>query len=231
MIGTLNLLDLASPQGAISAAEWTMIAASGVVGVYCKCGNGNNPPDPTFAANVAGARSVGIVPGYYAVGFPLPEDGVNAGRGAVEQAQAHFAQAAGLGIVLGDLRPCLDFEWPLPVDWPHWKVTPKNARTWALTWLDETRRLSGRVPLIYLYPDFQVHLFAGVTPEELEQFARYPLWLAHYGVEQPGTLRPWAAPTLWQKSDGGARLPSGRSVDEDVFLGDADAWEAFRGSP
>jgi|SRR5579859_305256 len=228
---TIPVLDFASPQGNLSPAQWLELANRGVRGIWAKCGNGNNAADPTFRANVAGARGAGLVPGAYGAPFVLPLDEANhPGRSPLDQAQAHFQQSGALGLVLGDLPPMVDLEWPEPKDWAQWGVTASFARAFALLYLGETRRLVGRRPLLYLYSDWALHLFAGATADELDAFAQYPLWIARYGVSAPGTIPPWASPTIWQKSGGGGVLPNGRPVDEDVFLGDVDAWEAFRQS-
>jgi GH25 family lysozyme M1 (1,4-beta-N-acetylmuramidase) len=226
----IPVLDFASPQGNLSPGQWRKLADDGVAGIWAKCGNGNNKPDPTFRANIAGARTVEIAVGAYGVPFVLPlDEGHHPGRSPLDQAQTHFQQSGALGIVLGDLPPMVDLEWPAPVDWPQWGVTPAFARAFALLYLGETARLTGRSPFLYLYPDYEKHLFAGATQDELEAFAKYRLWIARYGVTEPGSLPPWTAPTLWQKSDGGAVLPNGCRVDEDLFLGDADAWDALKG--
>lgn len=229
---TIPVLDFASPQGNLTPPQWKELADRGVRGIWAKCGNGNNAPDPTFRANLSGARNADIVPGAYGVPFVLPADEANhPGRSPIDQAQKHFQDSGALGMVLGDLPPMCDLEWPEPVDWAKWGVTAPFARAFALLYLRETERCIGRRPLLYLYSDWAHHLFAGATQVELDAFAEFPLWIARYGVTDPGTIAPWTRPTLWQRSGGGGVLPNGRPVDEDVFLGGEDEWEAFRFTP
>jgi GH25 family lysozyme M1 (1,4-beta-N-acetylmuramidase) len=223
----IAILDVGAPQGLITAEHWQAIADSGVRGVYCRCGNGNNPPDSTFRANTDGARAVGLAVGAYAVGFPLPLDNGHPGRDPRTQALAHYGQSGGLGSKPGEMPPCMDFEWPLPVDWTRWGVAAAQTREWATEYRDAMTRLCPARPVLYTYPDFFTHVLAGASPEEIAEFGEWREWIARYRVVAPPTLSPWVAPTLWQKSDGGGKLPSGAPVDEDEFLGDEDAWTEF----
>lgn len=224
----IPVLDVGESQGMITLAHWRAIATSGVRGIVARCGNGNNPADLTFARNRDGARGVSIGVGPYHVGFPLNPDGIHSGRNAATQALMHYNACAGLGSEDGEIRPVLDLEWPMPVDWPKWKLTASSVRGWTFDWGHASAKLYGRKPILYLYPDFDLHLLAGASAVELQAFTDlFDLWLARYEVAAPGTVAPWSAPILWQKSDGGGRLPSFAKVDEDVFLGDDDAWTAF----
>jgi lysozyme len=219
----IPVYDIGESQGLLTRAHWRVMKAGGLGGVYIRCGNGNSGVDPLFQVNLTNARSVAVPPGAYHVGFPLLPDAAHPGRGPEDQALAHYRASGGLGSAPGELRPVLDFEWPLPVDWPKWGLTAKSIRTWGLGYLPACEELHGKPPMLYTYPDFDLHVLAGATPEELALFARYDLWIARYGAASPGTIAPWKAPRFWQKSDGGGRLPNGYAVDEDVFLGDAAA--------
>jgi len=227
----IAVLDVGFPQGIITAKHWQEIARSGVRGVYCRCGNGNNLPDQTYAANVQGAQTAGLAVGPYAVGFPLPLSAPHPGRDPKTQALMHWQASKGVGSNAGHLPPALDLEWPAPMDWLKWAIGSASVRAWTRDYLAEAARLWKRSPVLYLYPDFWTHLARGATDAELEQLGEYDLWLARYAVVMPGTLAggKWGAPTLWQKSDGGGRLPSGAPVDEDVFVGDEISWKEFRG--
>lgn len=226
----IRVLDVGAPQGLITNAHWQAIAANGVRGVYCRCGNGNEAPDPTFDANVAGAQVAGLAVGAYAVGFPLPMTPEHVNRAARLQALAHVEQSGGMGMSRGEMPPCLDFEWPLPVDWPKWGVTASSARAWLREYRDTLSPGSLR-PVLYTYVDFWMHVIAGATAAEIVELGEgWDLWIARYGVSSPPTLPPWTEPKLWQKSDGGGRLPSGAPVDEDLFLGGEDEWQAFLGT-
>lgn len=220
----IPLLDVGFPQGKIPLAHWRLLAAQGIQGVYIRCGDGNDAPDTSFLSLAAGAEMAGLKVGAYHVGFPLPASPFHAGREPELQALRHFRAASSVD---QPLPPALDLEWPEPADWPKWGVSAASVRLWTLDYLRELAHLTTRTPVIYLYPDFDAHLFAGASAEELAAFARYPLWLARYGVAAPGTVTPWTAPTLWQRSDGGLRLPSGAPADEDAFLGDDAAWATF----
>jgi lysozyme len=229
----ISLLDVGFPQGIVTMRAWQEIARSGVRGVYARCGNGNDQPDQTFASNVQGAQAAGLAVGPYAVGFPLPASAPHPGREPGSQALLHFTASKGVGSHPGDLPPALDLEWPAPADWLKWGITAKSVREWTVDYLEAAAKLWKRSPILYLYPDFWMHFADGATDAELEQLADYDLWLARYGVTSPGSLAggKWSTPTLWQKSDGGGRLPSGAPVDEDVFIGDEVSWREFRDLP
>jgi len=228
-------IDVSSVQGTI---DWNAVAATGVRFVMRKCGNGNNPPDPGFATDIAGARAAGLVLGAYHVGFPLPLSDLHPHRGPADQATAHFEACQGLGSNPGELPPALDLEWPVPgtEEWVKYGCSTAQVRDWALQYLAAAASLWGRTPL--LYDGFPIYWSSIGGPSE-PAFARYPLWVVEYplgykgtpppeGVEPP-IPGPWSSWALWQHSGGGMRLPSGKPVDGDVFNGDEAAWSAFLG--
>ncbi|HEY2509833.1 MAG TPA: glycoside hydrolase family 25 protein [Polyangiaceae bacterium] len=236
----IRIVDLGSPQGTLRREHWEEMARDGIRGAYLRCGNGNNGVDPTFRANLLGARAVGIAVGVYHVGFPLPASKLHPGRAPEEQAKMHFAASLGVGSKPGTMPPALDFEWPSPVEWAKWSVTPASAIAWATVYLAQMRQDVGRDAALYLYEDFGLHLAGGPFPTPAENvdalqrvlapFASSPFWLALYQGAAPGAFGPWTAPTIWQKSGGGGKLPNGAPVDEDLFLGNEDAWQVFLGN-
>jgi GH25 family lysozyme M1 (1,4-beta-N-acetylmuramidase) len=214
----LRGIDVGSPQGSLSPADWRAIAASGVRWAYLRCGNGNEGSDPTFAANLAGARAAGILVGAYHVGMPLPNDPAHPGRDPESQALAHYRACNGLGSRDGELPPALDFEWPTPDLWSRYGCSAEQILVWGREYLEIAGPLYGVEPVVYSFRWFWDAVAEG---HDARAFASSPLWLAAYETHEPiRAIAPWTRATFWQLSDGGGRLPNGARVDEDELLGD-----------
>lgn len=227
-------MDVSIAQGTITDVQWRTLRSRGVRFCYAKCGNGNNRPDPSFAANIAGIRAAGIVAGAYHVGFPLPTTDEHPDRDPGAQALSHFTQSSGLGTVGGTLPPALDLEWPQPgtSEWTEYGCTPQIVRTWARGWLLRASLLYARTPVIYTYPSYWAYVMHGASDLELAELARYPLWLADQRYGAPLALPPWKSAAIWQKSDGGGHLPpggisNGAPYDENVWMADDASWLDF----
>jgi lysozyme len=208
--------------------DWHRVADSGVRFAIAKCTQGNDSCDVTYARNVSRARSEGILVGAYHFAYPLPSGlGFPAGRSPRDQAEKFAKEVERVGVDL-DLPPALDLEWPARWDrryttstgglqdrWAHWGVSAQSIADWGLECLTEIERLFGRRPLLYTYPDFWLSLGEHGRRHE---WAKYPLWIAHYTHPGPGlppsTTRPivpspWSEWSIWQYSaDGsGVRIP------------------------
>jgi lysozyme len=215
---SLRGYDLSSLQGVLSPDSWRAVAHDPDVRfVSLRCGYGNNPHDPAFAANVAGARAVGLVVQAYHVGFPLRPDPAHPGREPEAQARAHFAAAGGLGRGRGELPPALDLEWPPPQEWTTRGIDAAFVVHWAEAYGATMAALVGRTPLLYTYPVFHHALARGADLARLAGL--FDLWAAEYQLASPVVLPPWKRCLFWQRSGGGGRLPWGAPVDEDVFVG------------
>ena len=75
--------------------------------------------------------------------------------------------------------------------------------------------LTGRVPIIYTYPNFWRTAMA-----DTNEFTRYPLWIADYrGNEAPEVPGGWPTWTFWQTTDSGS-IPGIRgNTDVNVYSG------------
>lgn len=229
-----RLIDVSDVQGA--RIDWTGMVAQGVAGVYHKCGDGNDSPDPNFASRIAEAYAAGLMCGAYHVGFPLPLDPAHPGREPEAQAEAHYRQSGGLGSGAGELRPMLDLEWPVPgsAQWHAFGLSGSFVRTWALAYLRHAQSLWGVAPLLYDgFPDY----WSGIGGEVELGFADFPLWVVDYPAPWQHQVpvndqllvvpRPWSSWVMWQHCGGGLHLPGGVPVDGDVFNGDLAALKAF----
>ncbi|MFC7404488.1 GH25 family lysozyme [Georgenia alba] len=159
--------------GAVAAAEDFAIvkATEGMTGNY---------DNEYFADDFDAAEANGMVVGSYHfadVGTPVRQD-------ALGEAQHYFEVTEGRNGE-GTLPPILDIE-------DAKGLSPAQLQTWVSTFLTETERLFGRTPIIYTYPSFWESNMA------TNDFAEYPLWIAHYDVSAPDIPGGWNDWVMWQ---------------------------------
>lgn len=189
------------PGGA--AIDWVKVKGAGNAFAIIKATEGAAYTNPYFAGDTKGARSASLVVGAYAYVRPaLPIST------ATTQAQ-YFAATLGNVAKVGTLPPILDLE-------ESGGLAPGDLITWAQTFLETVRGLTGRTPIVYSYPYFWSSAMAGSTA-----FSRYPLWLAAYRTTAPTPLAGWPAWALWQYSatasvDG---IPGAGAIDMSRFAG------------
>ncbi len=132
-----------------------------------------------------------------------------------EQAQ-HFFEAVKTAGDLGELPPVLDYE---------------RIDDWSRVYecLVEMEKLFGRKPIFYTSAGVMSGGAAqyGTPPAAL---AEYPLWVAHYDVDEPTVPAPWENWTFWQYTDKGSGpeygVESGR-IDLNWFHGSLEELIAF----
>ena len=137
---------------------------------------------------------------------------------ATAEAQ-YFVSAIGDQLQQSTLAPVLDLE-------ESGGLTPAQLILWTQSWLDTVRQLTGRVPIIYTYPNFWRDRMAGS-----EAFHAYPVWMADY---RPGPTPHlpvqgnWPDWTFWQYTST-ARQPgvAGGRIDMSYFNGDGAALAAL----
>ena len=191
-------IDVSAYQGRI---DWPQVADHRVRFAFIKATEGVTLRDPRFRRNWQGAGAAGIYRGAYHY-FQPNYDGAR---------QANlFTRTVPLGP--GDLPPVLDVEHPEFHD-------VALMRRGVATWLRLVERHYGVRPILYSNYSFYKRHLAG-------HFDEYPLWLAHYEVEQPALPRDkWL---IWQHSDE-AHVPGIRgAVDFNVFQGNFERLAALR---
>ena len=204
--------DISSVQNLLTQAQWNAIAASGITFIVAKCGNGNDPIDPHFSQNIAGAKAAGLHVACYHFVYPLPPKTGDPSRSPQAQAQMHFNAAQGV-------LAAMDIEWPVVQDWSKWDCTAAQINQWGLDYLAAYSELSGQTMMIYTFPNFAQTV--GFTAE----YAQYPLWIASY-EPTPTIPAPWTNWVMWQTAGGtGGHLPNGAPVDTDVVM-DLSLWAA-----
>lgn len=171
-------IDVSHHSGAV---DWAAVAADGYVFAYLKATEGVDNADPTFAEHWQALADHPIYRGAYH--FYVTEDDPE------EQARFFLSHVDHRP---GDLAPVVDIE--LIGHGTVGDLAPPLRR-----FLQVVEEAVGVPPIIYTSPNFwNAHLDAS--------FARYPLWIAEYGVDQPLVPAGWDAWTLWQ-FDGDAMLP------------------------
>ena len=154
--------------------DWPKIAAAGVSFAFVKATESTGFVDGQLATNIMRAKSSGILVGAYH--FLRPD------ASGELQAQ-HFL--ATLNKLTCDLPPVLD--WEASGNLPR----PQQVQC-AKAWLAAVQLATGRVPIIYTGPSFFDELGSP------KGFERYPLWIAHYGVNKPRIPVPWKTCAFWQ---------------------------------
>ena len=194
-------IDVSAYQGRI---DWAVVASHQVKFAFIKATEGATLRDPRFRRNWEGARQAGVYRGAYHYFQPNSD--------AVRQANL-FTRTVPLAA--GDLPPVLDVE--------HAKFHDVAVmRRNVAIWLRLVERHYGVRPILYSNYSFYKRHLAG-------HFDKYPLWLAHYEVEEP--ILPREKWIIWQHSDE-AYIPGIRgTVDFNVFQGNFERLLALRIPP
>lgn len=221
------IVDVSQFNGTI---DFKSLAAEGVVGCYVQAQRGNDGPNPSFAQQVAAARTAGLAVGAYLFAYPLPDAPGHQDRDPVGQADLFWQASGGLGSTPGDLPPMLDCEWPVESCWAPWGVTPETIAEWVGACLNALDGRFNRTTGVYTGRAWWKAL--GASGATLANVELRPLWLAEYPILGPMTEppaippaapAPWAKATLWQFTN---RF-LGQNLDGTTFLGEDVAWRAF----
>lgn len=144
--------------------DFSRVKNSGIEEVYIKATEGTTYQDPYRDINYAGATGVGLPVGFYHY---------LVGTSAPEtQAENFYNQ---INSKVNSLRPCLDIE-----------VAGFNVMDFALRFISRFESLCNLPMCIYSSPYF--------INENLDsRLAKYPLWIAHYGVSDPMDNNVWGS--------------------------------------
>lgn len=185
-------LDVSYWQGSIN---WQSVCQAGYRFAFARASQGATYTDPTFAANVTGAKANGIFIGAFHY-FQLAQPA---------QAQAQFFLSKIKDLKL-DLPPALDYEDPTTMS--------KTAAAAALkTWLDIVEAGTGRKPIVYTNANFW-DTYIG-NPAWAKD---YPLWVANWTAgAEPYKPKSWSSWLFWQHSNQGTIPGINAHVDLDRF--------------
>jgi GH25 family lysozyme M1 (1,4-beta-N-acetylmuramidase) len=206
-------IDVSRFQGAI---DWPTVASSGIKfafvqasrgsGADCTVKPGQCGADPMFATNRVAAESSGIRVGPYHRAFAAGGTAVDARADAIAEADVFLTGVASLQT--GELVPVLDVETPFS------GMTAASLRTWIRVWVKKVTKRLGRKPMIYT--NASSWAATGNTLEFAK--AKYPLWVAEWGVSRPSVpARNWAGHgySVWQYSSSGTVAGISGNVDQD----------------
>lgn len=182
--------------------DWWAVKESGVQFAFIKATEGRTYVDKTFASKWAALSEVGLLRGAYHV---LRPDNNRAVQEA-DHAMSIIGEPAP-----GDLPIVADLEIGDP------KMGPEQLADWVNVWCHEIEALSGRAPIVYLYPSYwQVQL--GRT-QDLQQWT---LWLADYRHKNPSQpaadLGDWKW-KFWQWTESGIVPGYAGDMDRNVYRG------------
>jgi GH25 family lysozyme M1 (1,4-beta-N-acetylmuramidase) len=206
-------VDVSRFQGSI---DWPTVADSGIrfafvqasrgSGADCTVKPGQCGPDPYFAANRLAAESAGIRVGAYHRAFA---SGGTAGAARVDAlAEANIFITEVGSLQSGELIPVLDAESPFT------GMTSASLRTWIRVFVKRVTKKLGRKPMIYT--NASSWSATGNTTEFAR--ARYPLWVAEWGVSRPTVpANNWARRgySVWQYTSSGSVPGISGRVDMD----------------
>ncbi len=170
-------IDASHHQGAIN---WRAVANDGISFAYLKATEGTSYSDPTFAQHRAEALDLGLRVGGYHY-FQLCSPGA-------DQA-AHFASVLG-DLGAGNLLPgAVDLELAGSCSTPPARdVLLAEVRTF----LEQVEELTGREPVVYLYPEFEEKY------EVAGELADHRQWVR--SLDRRPDREWW----IWQRSDNGS---------------------------
>jgi GH25 family lysozyme M1 (1,4-beta-N-acetylmuramidase) len=184
--------------------DWPTVAGSGIRFAFVQAARGNGTDcsvkpnqcggDPFYAINYANAKAAGIRVGPYHRAFATGATRAEARADAISEADVYLATVGTL--TPGDLLPVLDVESPFT------GLTANRLRTWVRVWLKRVRARLGVKPMIYTNATSW-----GATGDTREfAKARYPLWVAQWGVSKPSVpAGNWAGRgySVWQYTSSG----------------------------
>jgi GH25 family lysozyme M1 (1,4-beta-N-acetylmuramidase) len=194
-------IDVSRFQGTI---DWSLVAGSGIKFAFVQASRGSGfdcavkpdqcGADPYFATNRINAKAVGIRIGPYHRAFATGGTVAAARADAVAEANVFLAAVGSLNA--GELVPVLDVETPFT------GLDAKRLRTWVRVWVKRVGRRLGRKPMIYT--NASSWAATGNTTEFAK--AKYPLWVAEWGVSKPTVpANFWAGRgwSVWQYTSSG----------------------------
>lgn len=172
--------------------NWSSVKSSRVECVYIKATEGTTYQDPYLNSHYNGAKSVGLLTGFYhfLVGSSAPET----------QAENFYNNIKDKE---NNLLPNLDLEFS--------KNEPDDFMDYALRFIKRFQEISGMPICIYAGPYF-------IEKKLDNRLAKYPLWCAHYGVDRPGFTKVWGSSYIGHQYSDKGRVPGiNGDVDMDNF--------------
>jgi lysozyme len=186
-------IDVSRHQGEI---DWLQIRASEVQFVYIKATEGVTYQDPAMKRHYDGAKRAGLKVGFYHYARPY-----NDPRKEVENL----------------LKTTKDFPHDLPfaldIETNEGKFGQLHITQFCMLWLETIKQQTGETPIVYTYTHFAKTYLT-------KELSKWPVWIAHYGVDQPSDNGIWDQWSVFQYTSDG-KLP-GYSARLDVNVMEPD---------
>ncbi len=186
-----NGIDVSVWQGNINFED---VKADGIEMVYIKASEGIDFIDSNFEINYEKAKAVGLKIGFYHYVT------ARSATQAVQEAY-HFVEVTEGKTCEGKLA--MDFE-------DLSELSVEEINNISLAFLNAVERYSNKKAVLYS----DAYNASNVFGSEL---AKFPLWLAEYGVDEPDLNNPWKEYSGWQYTDEGRVSGIVSYVDRDYF--------------
>lgn len=188
--------------------NWAMLKAGGCALIVLKATEGITLQDKSFGINWPAAKINKVIRGAYHFFHPSDDP---------------IAQAKNFCSVVGSLDPD---DLPPIIDWEATDNQPAQIDlAKGLQFLEYVEKFFGKTPICYGGPYFLQALNMSA------EFARYPLWVAHYTTGAPLVPAPWTTWSIWQYTDVGAVPGVGAAghgkCDANLFNGSLAELQAF----
>lgn len=175
--------------------DWAKVAASGYKIAYIKATEGSTVTDSKYLEFAKKASEQGLGVGFYHYFWPY-----NDATNAVKQANYFYEAIKQFPYTC---IPVLDTE-------VNNNMTSQTVSADMQNFINEFKRLSGQTIMIYADPSFIKEFLT-------QQFSKYPLWIANYGVAEPADTTVWNAWDAWQSTGTGKVDGINGIVDLDDF--------------
>lgn len=199
-------IDVSTHQGHVN---WSAVSKAAISFAFARATIGGQQTDAQFAVNWTGIRTAGLRRGAYHYFWPATS--------WQEQAK-NFIHTVGT-LQSGDLPPALDLEEAFLTSNPKhdvWTDVPTDQRLPMIqNWLGAVETAMGVRSIIYTRQNFIEPLLG----DGVQKLSHSPLWIAHYGVQQPKFSASWSTWTFWQNSEKGNVNGVNGNVDLDNFNG------------
>lgn len=188
---TYDGIDVSEWQGEI---DWAEVSRAGIKIVYIRASEGADYEDSYAIENYNGAKENGIKVGFYHYLTATNENE------ALDEAEFFVSIIKGLNV---DCKLAMDFEY-------FDGLSKSEINEISRIFLEEVERLSGKEVIIYSDAYNAAYTFSTELAED------YPIWVADYGVSEPGNGN-WNTWEGFQYTDEGRISGIYGNVDRDYF--------------
>lgn len=190
-------IDVSSWQGNINFSN---VANDGIRVVYIKATQGTNYISPNFESSYKNAKANGLKVGFYH--YVMARSVLE----AEAEAQYFASKISGKEI---DCKLAMDFE-------EFGSLSKEQINTIGLAFMRRLEQITGKPVIIYSNTYTARTIWDG-------EILNYPLWVAEYGVSEPGNNGKWSTYVGWQYTDMGVVNGINGYVDrnrftEDIFI-------------